>query len=131
MVLAAFNDMPRLLLNVISAVTNKVPPLRINEFAITEPGTAPKLPSAEIDSVPPEMVVAPVKVLLPERIQVPIPSLVTVPDVVPMMELMDPPCAPPRVRARVAPVIVPTFVKAMVPVPPTIELALPKVTRPA
>ena len=67
---------------------------------------------------------------MPERVHVPAPCLVTVPDVVPMMEAIDPPWAPPRVKLKVAPVMVPLFVKSIAPVPPTIELAPLKVTRP-
>ena len=41
-VLDAPKVMPRLLLSVISAVANKVPPFKLIELAVTEPGTAPK-----------------------------------------------------------------------------------------
>ena len=54
-----------------------------------------------------------------------------VPAPVPMIEVMLPPDEPPKVSANPEPVIVPTLLIAMVPVPPTIEDALPKVIRPA
>ena len=44
--------MPRLLLNVMLAVANKVPPFKVIEPAVAELGSAPKLPSAAIDKVP-------------------------------------------------------------------------------
>ena len=51
--------------------------------------------------------------------------------VVPIIDLIEPPCAPPKVRSNLGPVIVPTLVSAIVPVPPTIDEELPKVTKPA
>ena len=41
-----------------------------------------------------------------------------------------PPCAPPSVNPNPEPVIVPVWVMAMLPVPPTMELALAKVIKP-
>ncbi|CAM3794601.1 hypothetical protein POBR111598_10050 [Polynucleobacter brandtiae] len=69
--------------------------------------------------------------LAPERVQVPASDLVRVPEVVPMIEVTDPPTAPPRVKPKVAPVMVPTLLIAIVPVPPTMDDALPKVIKPA
>ena len=51
--------MPRVLPNVMSAVANKVPPLRTNEPAVAAPGAVPKLALALIDNVPAEIVVIP------------------------------------------------------------------------
>ena len=62
--------MPRLLLNVISAVTNKVPPFNTNDPAVAEPGTPPRLRSVLIDKVPALIIVPPVYVLVPESIKV-------------------------------------------------------------
>ena len=72
MVLEAARLMPRLLFNVMSAVANKVPPLRISEPAVAEPGAAPRLASAPIDKVPAVIVVVPVYVLVPESVVVPV-----------------------------------------------------------
>ena len=60
MVLDAPNVMPRLILSVISAVASRVPPFKVIEFAVVEPGTAPKLASLLIDSVPALIDVVPV-----------------------------------------------------------------------
>ena len=68
--------------------------------------------------------------LAPESVHVPASCLVRVPAPVPMIEVMLPPDVPPKVSAY-APEMVPTLLIAMVPVPPTIEDALPKVIRPA
>ena len=57
--LAAVKLIPRLLLKVISADANKVPPFNTNEPVAAEPGAAPKLASAPIDSVPAVIVVEP------------------------------------------------------------------------
>ena len=46
------------------------------------------------------------------------------------MLAMLPPADPPRVRPNVAPVMVPAWLSAMVPVSPTIELGDPSVTNP-
>ena len=58
-VLDAPKVIPRLLLSVKLSVANKVPPFKLMEFAVIEPGTAPKLPSELIDKMPPEIVVPP------------------------------------------------------------------------
>ena len=51
---------PRLLLSVISAVANKVPPFKTIEPVVAELGKAPKLLSAAIDKVPAIIEVEPV-----------------------------------------------------------------------
>ena len=45
--------------------------------------------------------------------------------------VMVPPTAPPKVRPSPEPVRVPVLLRLTAPVPPTMELALPRVTRPA
>ena len=69
--------------------------------------------------------------LAPDNVQVPAFCLVRVPDVVPKTLARVPPCAPPNVNPSPDPVIVPTLLIVIVPVPPTIELADPKVNNPA
>ena len=69
--------------------------------------------------------------LNPDNVQVPASCLVRVPLVVPKILASVPPCAPPNVNPYVAPVIVPVLLIAIVPVPPIIELADPKVNNPA
>ena len=80
--------------------------------------------------VPALIAVAPVKVLAPDKVQVPAPALVKVPLPVPTILAKLPPCAPPSVKPNPDPVIVPVWVISMVPLPPTTELALPKVIKP-
>ena len=80
MVLAAPNVMPRLLLSVIFAVTNKVPPFKAIELGLTEVGAVPKLASALIDKVPPVIVVVPEYVLVLESVVVPAPACVKLPE---------------------------------------------------
>jgi hypothetical protein len=65
------------------------------------------------------------------RIQIPEPAWVSVPVVVPIMLLIVPPTAPPSVRPNVGPVIVPVFDSVMLPAPPTMLLAPPRVMSPA
>ena len=68
--------MPRLLLNVISAVANKVPPLSTKEPTVTKPGIPPRLRSVLMDKVPAKTVMVAACVLVPEKVTVPaLPSL--------------------------------------------------------
>ena len=60
----------------------------------------------------------------------PAPTLINDPVEIPTIEVIEPPWAPPNVRLNV-PDIVPGLVKAIVPVPPTIELLAANVTKPA
>ena len=69
--------------------------------------------------------------LAPDIVQVPASVLVSVPLPVPTMLDKLPPCAPPSVKPNPEPVMVPALVMAMVPVPHKMELALPKVIKPA
>ena len=69
--------------------------------------------------------------LAPLSVQVPSPVLVRVPVAVPMMLAMLPPAAPPKVRPKPLPVMVPVWLSSMLPEPPTMDDALPRVTRPA
>ena len=73
----------------------------------------------------------PVKLFAPVSLSVPVPSLVNVPLVVPMMLLMMVFPAPPTVKSRVAPVIVPAWLRVKVPASELIRVAAPSVTRPA
>ena len=58
--LLAPNVMPRFVLRVTSFVVKaNVPPFRLIEAAVTDPGVLPKLLSARIDKVPAEIVVVP------------------------------------------------------------------------
>ena len=91
---------------------------------------APKAAELLRVRMPAFKVVPPVKVLALERIQVPLSFFVTLPEVVPMILAIEPPCAPPTVKPKVAPVIVPVLLMFIAPVPPTILLALPKVSNP-
>jgi len=83
--------MPRLALSVKLAVVAIVPPLRVSEPAVAEPGAVPRLVSAEMLSVPALTVVVPEYVLTPPRTSVPAVPLA------PCVRLCDPPIAPPRV----------------------------------
>lgn len=58
----------------------------------------PREPEPPIKRVPALTVVIPEYVLTPFSVQVPASTLVTVPVEVPMMDVIDPPTAPPRVR---------------------------------
>ena len=69
--------------------------------------------------------------LAPFRVQVPASYLVSVPVPVLMMLSMRPPMAPPRVRPKPLPIMVPALLSRMLPVSPTIDDALPSVTKPA
>ena len=69
--------------------------------------------------------------LAPDNVQVPASCLVRVPDVVPKILARVPPCVPPNVNPKPEPLIVPTLLIAIVPVPPIIELSDPKVNNPA
>ncbi len=94
------------------------------------PLAVPPLANEDAERVPALIVVVPVYVLAPARLQVPAPSLVTVPVVVPMIDAIEPPCAPPKVNANVAPVMVPALVSAIVPASPTMEDAAPNAIKP-
>ena len=61
---------PRLELSVNPAVVWRVPPLKIKWFDSTDPGTAPKLSSELILSVPPLIVFVPVIELVPDNVRV-------------------------------------------------------------
>ena len=57
---APVNVIPRFVLNIISAVVFKVPPLNVILAAVADPGVAPRLLSALMLNVPAEIVVIPV-----------------------------------------------------------------------
>ncbi len=94
----------------------------------TEP--VPKAAPALIATVPAFRVVPPVKVLAAPRVNFPAPSLVKDPEVVPKMLFNTVSPAPPTVRPKVPPVIVPALVKESVPLSELIRLTDPKVTNP-
>ena len=57
---APVNVIPRFVLNIISAVVFKVPPLNVILVAVTDAGVAPRLLFALMLNVPAEIVVIPV-----------------------------------------------------------------------
>ena len=67
----------------------------------------------------------------PESVHVPAHTFVTAPEPVPITLATLPPCAPPKVRVKPAPVIVPELESVMLPAPPVIEAFAPKLTKPA
>ena len=81
--------------------------------------------------VPPLIVVPPVYVFVPVNSHVPLSCLVSVPPLNPTTLATLPPCAPPKVRVKPAPVIVPELESVILPVPPMIEAFAPKLTKPA
>ena len=87
-------------------------------------------PLAPNFNFPALIVVAPAYVFAPDNVQVPASCFVTVPATVPMILVILPPCAPPKVNPNPEPVMVPTLLSAIVPVPPIILLADPRVTNP-
>jgi hypothetical protein len=92
------------------------------------------LPSAvglPIFIVPALIVVPPVYVLAPVNNHVPLSCFVSVPPANPTMLATLPPCAPPKVRVKPAPVIVPELESVMLPAPPVIKVFAPKLTKPA
>ena len=80
--------------------------------------------------VPALIVVVPVNVLAPDKVTVPAPSLMRLPLPVPMMLVTVMLPAPPRVRSKPAPVMVPALLRVSVPASEFIRVALPSVTRP-
>ena len=97
--------MPRRLSSMRTAVVwvRRVPPLRVSWPAFKLAGLLPRPVSAAMATVPPLMVVAPVKVLTPERVRVPALFLVRVPVPVVMVPVMVVLPAPLTVRFWLVP----------------------------
>ena len=76
------------------------------------------------------MVVAPEKEPKPDNFQVPVPSLMRVPVVVFKGLVSTPPCVPPIVKLKVAPVMAPVLLILMEPVSPIMLEGLPNVMVP-
>ena len=96
---------------------------------VIAPAEAPKAVTLPAFNAPSSISVPPVYVFRPDIVQVPAPTLVNEPVEIPTIDVIEPPCAPPKVRSYV-PVIVPAFDKAIVPVSPTIKVSSANVTKP-
>src|SRR5947209_5373119 len=115
---------------IVRLVLNPVETSSAPALMVRPPLVAPRLEALLITKVPLLIVVPPVYVFAPNRVQVPPSFFVTEPLVVPMTLEIIPLPAPARVNPKVAPVIVPVFVRLTVPLSDDRVVAPARVSNP-